>query len=241
MADTLRPSLRELAETYRADLNGGAYNVDMIPTTQVVEKEIIRLRAAAIRQVFVPIEGRKIIRPIRLNSFWCLGVTLKKDKTEQPSAASLDFTYSRFKIPPVIAINDIVDGVVAVSGVKNTKGYRRLSGGFSQYMQRLASGSPCRDDWFWIEDGYLNVADNTIQYINFRGCPEDPTEWQTWDWNSNAYKLAYDPDADPFLITSDVSAMMQDLFKQKMLSPFIAPDQSVNGMSNQNDNKNKAQ
>lgn len=52
----LRPTLRELAETYRADLNGGSYSVDMIPTTQVVEKEIIRLRAIAIRQVFMPTE-----------------------------------------------------------------------------------------------------------------------------------------------------------------------------------------
>lgn len=237
MADTLRPSLRELAETFRADLNGGSYSVDMIPTTQVVEKEIIRLRAMAIRQVFMPVETRKIIRPIRLNSFWCLSVNLKKDKAEQPEFAGLNYTYSRFRIPPVISINDIIDGVVSVSGVKNTKSYRRLSGGFAQYMQRLSTGSACRNDWFWIEDGYLNTSDNDIQYITFRGCPEDPTEWQTWDTNLNAYKLAYNPDTDPFLVTSDVSAMMQDMFKQKMLSPFIAPDQSINGITQQNDNR----
>lgn len=213
----------------------------MIPSTQIVEKEIIRLRAIAIRQVFMPTEAKRIIRPIRLNTFWCLSAVLKKDKTDQPDFAGLTFTYSRFKIPPVIAINDVIDGVVSVSGVKNTKAYRRLNGGFSQYMQRLSMGGACRNDYFWIEDGYLNVTDNDIQYINFRGCPEDPTEWQTWDSSTNQYKLCYDPDTDPFLVTSDISAMMQDVFKQKMLSPFIAPDQSINGMSNQNDNKNKQQ
>ena len=90
--DTLRPSLRQLAETYRADLNGGSYSVDMIPSTQIVEKEIIRLRAIAIRQVFMPTEAKRIIRPIRLNTFWCLSAVLKKDKTDQPDFAGLTFT-----------------------------------------------------------------------------------------------------------------------------------------------------
>ena len=235
----LRQSLRELAEDFQSIFAGGQYSVDTIPSTQVVQKQLIKLRADAIRKTFIRDPYLpELKRIVHYNPNWCLHVDLKRDKAQQPTFGSLNYGYSRFELPPVIDINGMVDGFISVAGATQTCRYERLSGGFEQYMQLLDMGDCLNEKYWWVQDGAINVNDKVSTYIRVRVCPEDPTEWLTWDESTKSYVAVYNPNTEPFLVTADIIGIMRDMFKEKYANPMIPVDTSLNHVPNTNEKKN---
>ena len=242
---TLRQSLRELSEDFQSRFAGLRYSVDTIPTTQVVQKQLIKLRSQAIRMMFMPsgtdinknFLAFKVVRPLRYNLFWCLQADLKKASTYQPSFGDLDYGFARFPCPPVISINGEMDGFLSVAGAQQNCMYHRLSGGFEGWMNLKRKGTCITRKYWWYSDGAINTNDLSVQYLHVRACPEDPTEWQTWDSSTNSYKYVYDPNNDPFLVTSEVIGAMEYLFKANYMNPLLPVDNSANQIPNSNENK----
>lgn len=210
---TLRQSLRELAEDFATMTSGGKYSNDLQPDFQVVEKQLIKLRGQAIRTLFMPYEGRAVARTTRMNRFWCLSVKLKKDAANQDTFGDLKYAYAKFPIPPVVQINNEIDGFISVSSANHSNMYYRLSS-FSQWMQKLRSGDCIKKKYWWYDDGAICTNDLAVQYLLPHACPEDPTEWVTWNESTSSYDLAYNPDTQPFLVTTDVIGIMSDMWQQ---------------------------
>jgi hypothetical protein len=226
---TLRQSLRQLAEEFRSKFNGLSYSVDTIPSVQVVEKLLIPLREQAIRQMFIPIENtNKVVRAISMNSFWCFSVKLKKSSTDQPDFGGLKYSYARFPVPPVIQVNGVIDGFVSVASPRQDTQYQRLTGGQEMYMNLVSRGVQNQNKYWWVSDGAICTNDLSVQYIQPRVCPYDPTEWVTWNDKTSAYELAYNPDTDPFLITGNIKGIMEDMFRQRYMNPISPIDTSQN-------------
>lgn len=236
----LRQSLRELAEDFQSIFAGGQYSVDTIPSTQVVQKQLIKLRADAIRKTFVRDPTLpELKRVVHYNPNWCLYVDLKKSVGDQPSFGGLTYGYSRYPLPAVIDINGIVDGFISVAGATQTCKYERLSGGFEQYMQLLDMGDCVNEKFWWVQDGAINVNEKKSTFIRVRVCPEDPTEWVTWDEDTSAYVNAYNPNTQPFLVTADIIGIMRDMYKEKYVNPLLPVDTATNQVPNSNENRNK--
>lgn len=229
-------SLRELAEDYQSRFAGDTYSVDTIPTTEVIEKQLIKFRPQAIATLFSDIKFRRNPRAIKYNDAWCFSVTLKKDNAEQPSFANLKFAYSRFPIPPVISINNEVDGYLSVSGTSSVEMYHRLPSGMEGWMNLNRKGDCVKKKYWWVHDGAICINDKTLIYPTIHACPEDPTQWVTWDYDTNAYVDRYDPDTEPFLVTANVLEVMDMYFKNYM-NPLVPVDTEQNQITNQNEQR----
>lgn len=229
MADTLRQTLRELAEDFRGKLNRSSYSPDVIPTVQIIEKQLIKYRATSIRNLVVPENQYKIVKPVKMNQFWAITVHRKRSSSEQYTFGNLKYTFKRFEIPPVISINTNIDGFFSVGSPKFSKIYTRLPGAFEEFQRIAMSGRCTNQTLWWYADGGICITDKDVEYIYVRGVPEDPTEWETWDDTSSAYVPAYDPDNDSFLVTSDVIHEMETLFKQDYPYFFGIIDSNIDG------------